>query len=199
MLDLKPERKAAWLWLYVRESVEILHLYWSVAFGVQLSLTVSMPWTFMEPNHLTVSQNKRNTPGLFGKLVLWNRHRSVRSQKTHKLIYDLLSVWTKEIKVINIFSIASYCIESHCVESNLIEIESHCIVIGVNRIASLATSCIFNVSYRWLCIEICITSASVIEMHIPTTRISPTPISYTFTFSHLADAFIQSDLQLGST
>ncbi len=90
----------------------------------------------MEPNHLTVSQTNWNKPGLLGKLVLWNRPRGVRSQKTHKLIYDLLSVWTKEIKAI-IF------VPWHRIASNRIvlnQIESHCFVIGVNRIASLAAS-----------------------------------------------------------
>ncbi len=118
----------------------------------------------MEPNHLTVSQTNRNKPDLFGKLVLWNRPWGVRSQKTHKLIHDLLSVWTKEIKAIIFFSIASYRIA-------LCWIESHCIVIGIvlYRIASCFI-CIFNVSYRWLCIEMRIASASVMGMHISNTH-----------------------------
>ncbi len=76
--------------------------------------------------------------------------------RLHKMIYDLLSVWTKEMNAIIFFSIASYCIVLY-----RIEIESHCIVIGVNRIVSCFV-CIFNVSYRWLCIEMRI---SVMEMH----------------------------------
>ncbi len=46
------------------------------------------------------------------------------------------------------------------------QIKSHCIVRS-HRIGSCFI-CIFNVSYRWLCIEMRIASASVMEMHIPT-------------------------------
>ncbi len=53
---------------------------------------------------------------------------------------------------------------------NRIEIESHCIVTGVNRITSLAAS---YVSYRWLCIDMRIASASVMAMHIPTVDRQP--------------------------
>ncbi len=91
---------------------------------------------FMERNPLTASQTNWNKPGLFGKLVLWNRPRGVKSQKTHKLIYDFLSVWTKEIKAIIFFPL-------HCISSNRIvlnRIELHCIVIEVNRIASVPAS-----------------------------------------------------------
>ncbi len=92
----------------------------------------------MEPNHLTMSQTNWNKPGLFGKLVLWNRPRGVRSQKTHKLMYDLLSVWTKEIKAIIFFPL--HHIASNRIVLNQNKIESHWIIIGVNRIASLAAS-----------------------------------------------------------
>ncbi len=98
----------------------------------------------MEPDHLTVSQNNWDKPELFDKLVLWNRPQGVRSQKTHNLIYDLLSVWTKEMNAILFFPL-------HQIPLCWIESESHCIVIGVNRIASCFI-CIFSVSYRWLCI-----------------------------------------------
>ncbi len=46
------------------------------------------------------------------------------------------------------------------------QIKSHCIVRS-HRIGSCFI-CIFNVSYRWRCIEMRIASASVMEMHIPT-------------------------------
>ncbi len=56
-----------------------------------------------------------------------------------------------------IFS-ALHRIASNHVVLNRIEIGSHCIVIGVKRIASHRIGscfiCIFNVSYRWLCIEV---------------------------------------------
>ncbi len=77
---------------------------------------------------------------------------------------------------------------------------------------------IFSVSYRWLCIEMRIASASVMEIHIPNglrSKMSQNTkhdhktskvlfkqhklyflyLHFTFTFMHLADAFIQSDLQ----
>ncbi len=50
---------------------------------------------------------------------------------------------------------------------------------------SIITDCLTCTEY--LCISNKITAASVYELAV------------TFTFSHLADAFIQSDLQLGST
>ncbi len=88
--------------------------------------------------------------------------RGVRRQKAVKLIYDLLSVWNKEIKAkflyyielcsIIFFSIESYCIEPHCVESYRI---GSCFIY------------LFNMSYLWLCTEMHIALASVMEMHIP--------------------------------
>ncbi len=108
----------------------------------------------MEPNHLTVSQTNWNKPGLFGKLVLWNRPRDVRSQKTHKLIYDLPSVWTKEIKVIIFFPL--HRIASNRIVLNWIEIESHCIVIEVNLIASLAASYLSSMYHIVGCASRCV-------------------------------------------
>ncbi len=64
----------------------------------------------------------------------------------------------------HIFSIASYCIESHCVESNRNRIALHRKKgwIVSHRIGTCFI-CIFNVSYRWLCIEMRIVSASVMR------------------------------------
>lgn len=85
-------------------------------------------------------------------------------------IYDLLSVWTKEIKLS-----VPYWIELHHFFSialnhivlNRIEIGLHCIVIGVwvNHIAGSCFACIFNVSYHRLCIEMHVTLACYGDAH----------------------------------
>ncbi len=84
-------------------------------------------------------------------------------------------------KSYHIFSIGSYCIESRCVESNRIALhrnrgESY-------RIASCFI-CIFSVSYHWLCIEMRIASASVMEMHIPNLFTESFDPSLAHTFIH---------------
>ncbi len=81
---------------------------------------------------------------------------------------DLLSVWTIEIKAIIFFPL--HHIALNRIVMNRIALhsnrgESYRIV--SHRIASCFI-CIFNVSYRWLCIEIHITLASVMTMRIPT-------------------------------
>ncbi len=117
----------------------------------------------MEPNHLTVSQTNWNKHGLFGKLVLWNMARGVRSQKTQVNLW--LAVCLNQINKSNhIFSIGSYCIESIVLNRNRIALhrnrgELYCI--------ASCFICIFNVSYRWQYIEMRIASASVMGMHIP--------------------------------
>src|SRR4029434_124072 len=40
--------------------------------------------------------------------------------------------------------------------------------------------CIFNVSDRWQCIEICIASSSVMEMHIPSVVVLMCAVTYYF-------------------
>ncbi len=68
--------------------------------------------------------------------------QALRRQKSEDTYVCCLSE-PKKLKRSYIF----HCIESHCIESNRIEIRSHCIVIGVNRIASLAASYVSSV-YR---------------------------------------------------
>ncbi len=85
----------------------------------------------------------------------------------HRLIYDLLSVWTKEIKAIIFFPL-------HRIASNRIVLNR--IALHRNRGESYRIAscfiCNFNVSYPWLCIEMRIASASVMEMHIPSIHAS---------------------------
>ncbi len=120
----------------------------------------------MEPNHLTVRQIHLKKPGLFGKLVLCNRPQGVRSQKTQVNLWFAVCL-NQRNKSVHIFF---HCIESHCVESNRIVLHRN--RSKLYRVASLAASyeC-FSVLYHWsyhcLCIEMCIASASVMEMHIP--------------------------------
>ncbi len=92
----------------------------------------------MEPNHLIVSQTNWNKPGLFGKLVLWNRPRGVRSQKTQVNLWFAICLNQRNIS--NRISIGSYCIESRCVESNRNRITLHRNRGESHRIASLAAS-----------------------------------------------------------
>ncbi len=77
------------------------------------------------------------------KLVLWNRPRGVRSQKTHTVNLWFAACLNQRNKSDHIFSIVSYCIESHC----WIEIESHYIGTGVNHITTLAALYVSSV-YR---------------------------------------------------
>ncbi len=100
----------------------------------------------MEPNHLTVSQTNWNKPGLFGQLVLWNRPRGVRSQKTQVNWWFAVRLNQRNISN-HIFSIASYCVDSHCVESNRNRIALHRDRSESYRIASLAASYVSSV-YR---------------------------------------------------
>ncbi len=100
----------------------------------------------MEPNHLTVRQTNWNKPGLFGRLVLWNRPRGIRSQKTQVNWWFAVCLNQRNISN-HIFSIASYCVESHCVESNRNRIALHRDRGESYRIASLAASYVSSV-YR---------------------------------------------------
>jgi len=98
----------------------------------------------------------------------------------------LLSVWTNEIKYEpTIIFFPLHRIASNRIVSNRIEIESHCFVTEVNRIASCFI-CIFDVSYYWLCIEMRIASASVMEMHIPNIYIWRNDIPFScFTYNKM--------------
>ncbi len=135
----------------------------------------------MEPNHLTLSQTNWNKPGLFGKLVLWNRPRGISSLKTQVNVWFAVclnqrnKIWTNN----HIFPIASYCIESLCIESNRKRIT----LLRNRWIASLAAS---YVSFHWLCIEMRIASASVMEMHIPNIYIWRNDIPFScFTYNKM--------------
>ncbi len=117
----------------------------------------------MEPNHLTVSQTSWNNPGLFGKLVLWNRPWDVRSQKTQVNLWFAVCL-NQRNKSDHMFSIASHCIESHCVESNRNRIALHrnrgesyriasCFIYvsSMYRIVGYASRCVSHRPQLWRC------------------------------------------------
>ncbi len=116
----------------------------------------------MEPNHLTVSQTNWNKHSLFGKLVLWNRPRGVRSQKKQVNLWFAVCL-NQRNKSYHIFSIASYCIELHCVELNRIalhrnRVESYRIasvaasyVSSMYRIVGYASRCVSHRPQLWRC------------------------------------------------
>ncbi len=101
----------------------------------------------MEPNHLTVSQTKWNKPGLFGKRVLW-KLRGVRSQKMQVNLWFVVYL-NQRNKSDHIFSNQS--IESHCIVIGVNCIATHGYVSSVYRIVGYASRCVSHRSQLWRC------------------------------------------------